>query len=283
MMACVLVWKMNHFLPMFVLFCWCLLLSQTVLGEIVIQGSSVTLPAIPTTPCHTGGIPGGALRSFTLKNVTIVYTNWSVTNIYNIPQAPSNVSSPGIVIRTPEGVSGALYIDGVARLVRDRGYVLVIETNRGDITWTGHLALHASGTYSCPIPTLLLPDVPYAETLNQFSPLILESVTYDLNPEIAFIEGPVYIIGISIPLFAIALLMFTLAARALWRNGFPYVFNAGSVLCIIGLGMSLLMCKLSERLIRLISFIHFQLFWALTASRDHLASHGSTSKLQSSS
>jgi hypothetical protein len=223
-----------------------------VVGEIVIQGSDVTLPAIPTTACHTRGIRGGPLLPFTMKNVTVVHSGWLAIEIDKLPSAPTGVTNPAVVIRTRDGESAGVYPDGIARIVQDRGYVLVIETNKGDITWTGHFGLHASGTYNCPIPTLLLPDVPYADILNQFgSPLILESVTYDVNPEIAFIEGPVYIIGISIPLYTIASIMAFLSVRALWRNGFPYIVNAGSALCILGLGMSMLMCKL------LVVLLHF--------------------------
>jgi hypothetical protein len=233
----------------------CILTLSPVFAEIVIQGSNVTLPAIPMTPCHTGGVPGGPLLPFTFNNISVVYTSWLVTDLSNLPYAPANVTNPAVVIRTPEGVSGGLYVDAVARFVRDRGYVLVIGTTNGDITWTGHMALHTSGTYSCPIPTLLIPDTPYADVMNSFSPLMLESVTYDVNPEIAFIQGPVYIIGISIPLFAIAFAMFVLSIRALWRNGFPRVFNAGSALCLMGLGLSILMCKFALDVFVKIEFV----------------------------
>jgi hypothetical protein len=205
------------------------------------------LPAIPTLPCSTNGVPGGSFVQLSLKNVSLVLStanvsasdsqrgNWQVAQ----PQVPTAVA-----------LQVVLYPEQTSRVARDKGFsVMLAFVNTtglnlaGDFSYIGYIAYLMNWKYECPIPTVYVPWDLNGTDFELYQMIETVDIEYDVNPEASFKVSAGYIIGITIPFLLSNFALSYFSILKLWRTGFPYVRHGGSYLCLIGLTMSILNCK----------------------------------------
>jgi hypothetical protein len=114
------------------------------------------------------------------------------------------------------------------------GFVAILPL--GDLHYASFSAVRYWITNRCDIP-LYMTGPNEINVANQIAlnTSTLIQLNYQENTTQVFVRSSVYIIAISIPAYVLCLVVLFVSIKKLHSNHFPYIFNIGSVLCLVGI------------------------------------------------
>jgi hypothetical protein len=183
-------------------------------------------------------------------NVTILSNNLISMPDYPLPlSAFLNQSSIAFDPTAVYGVAvnGMAFNWGVwaeeyAEVVKTLGYNALIIYEGGDDSWAAWIALRFFKTVKCPIPFYVIGR----DDLTVLPKASFVNIRDQITSETVFTSGPVVILGITVPTVIFTLFCLISACRKLYRNGFPFVINTGTFVCILAICQCPFFCKFSN-------------------------------------
>jgi hypothetical protein len=111
-----------------------------------------------------------------------------------------------------------------------------------DFTYLSYLTLRYYKRSDCPVPFYVITEDKVSQTLQNFSNVIVQ-MDFEDNWVSQFVRTPGYVIGVTIPAYTVSILLFGFSSVKLYHSGFPKIRNTGTALCLLGIFLSILMCK----------------------------------------
>eukprot|EP00475_Leptophrys_vorax_P000764 TRINITY_DN10419_c0_g1_i1.p1 TRINITY_DN10419_c0_g1~~TRINITY_DN10419_c0_g1_i1.p1 ORF type:complete len:477 (+),score=104.26 TRINITY_DN10419_c0_g1_i1:47-1477(+) len=218
-----------------------------VLSEVLHHGWSLTLMesnhSIPTVIQENCQVKAAALYH---QQFQVVGLNCSMAQFIQSPFSNHQQDSSSSSSYSDSGT--ALYYD-TERFPNFPGYVedplpfiaqagfdaLILRSSSKDydLTSVSFNALRFWRSRECPVPLYFILDDAISQALSKNTSVHVQ-MDYQENYVKTFIRSPAYIIGVSIPNYAVALTLFITSCFKLSRTGFPQVVNSATLLCILG-------------------------------------------------
>jgi hypothetical protein len=189
------------------------------------------------------------------KDVTLVNLNYTVLdfmkNSNEYPSIDSNSNfSQALFYDVSQHKDFVSYYEDLGDSVALRGFDAIVvrgEVNQ-DLSYLSWLTLRFYKRKQCSAPVFLILDDRVGQAFQNFSKLLVR-LDYEENWVSRFVRTPGYIIGVSIPSYTVAILLFGTSAFKLYHSGFPRVFNSGITLCLLGLSLAIVICKFLSSLL----------------------------------
>jgi hypothetical protein len=215
------------------------------------SNSGQSLPTFQFYPCAR------TKAQSSLDQVQLVFAvnSWSIQSIFGNSsvysqvtdlKSTNNATLVGLVLGfgTYEEIYGG-YPEDAASAASSRGFDALVISLGGDDSFAGFWAQrNFRNKDSCAIPVFFTSlGHGHKEILNSATAL---NLTSDLNPEIAFVNGPVYVIFLTIPWLVVSSATVFLAVKRLRENGAPKVVNPGIFCLYLNLFEAICACKTSS-------------------------------------
>jgi hypothetical protein len=206
--------------------------------------SGTYIPTIIQQNCYDQAI------AVTSSEFLLVHLNYSIVKLdtiqYPFRVSGANVSLQALYYDLEEFPADLAYIEEFYPSVQDHGFdALVLRVINGDFSFYSWGALRFWKKRDCAVPTFIILDDSLTKAMKNNS-LVYAKLDFEENHVITFIKSPAYIIGVTLPSILVAIALFVVSAFKLYRTGFPFIRNTGTLLCLLGVASSIVMCKKTQ-------------------------------------